>query len=161
QKIDPDNKLLGRMSVRRLEAEVLRDAMLSASGKFNAKQFGTPVPVMHDDFGQVVLGVDTADTAGYKQKEVPLNGEEFRRSVYVQGRRTRPLWVLATFDAPAMTPNCESRNASTVTPQALMLMNSPFMVELANQFAARVHAEAGADPAAQVRFAWRLTFSVE
>src|SRR5262249_45117084 len=56
QKLDPDNRLLGRMSVRRLEAEALRDAILAVSGKLNAKPFGPPVPVMHDDVGQVVLG---------------------------------------------------------------------------------------------------------
>ncbi|MBM4071259.1 MAG: DUF1549 domain-containing protein [Planctomycetes bacterium] len=161
QKTDPDNKLLARMSVRRLEAEIVRDAMLAVSGKINLKQHSTPVPVMHDDFGQVVLGVDTADSAGYKQKEVPLNGEEFRRSVYVQVRRTRLLSVLDTFDAPVMAPNCESRNASTVTPQALMLMNSPFMMDLANHFAARVRAEAGTEPATQAKLAWRLAYAVE
>jgi mono/diheme cytochrome c family protein len=161
QKIDPDNRLLGRMSVRRLEAEAIRDAMLLVNGKLNYKQFGKPVPVMHDDFGQVVLGVDTADSAGYKKKEVPLNGEEFRRSIYVQVRRTRPLSVLDTFDAPAMTPNCEIRNASTVAPQALLLMNSQHMVTQAKYFAERVRREAGADAKKQVVHAWRLAFAQE
>jgi mono/diheme cytochrome c family protein len=161
QKIDPDNRLLGRISVRRLEAEAIRDAMLLVNGKLNRKQFGKPVPVMHDDFGQVVLGVDTADAAGYKQKEVPLNGEEFRRSVYVQVRRTRPLSVLDTFDSPAMTPNCEIRNASTVAPQALLLMNSQHMVTQAKYFAERVRHESGADPKKQVVHAWRLAFTQE
>jgi len=161
QKIDPDNRLLGRMSVRRLEAEAIRDAMLLVNGKLNRKQFGKPVPVMHDDFGQVVLGVDTSDSAGYKKKEVPLNGEEFRRSVYVQVRRTRPLGVLDTFDAPAMTPNCEIRNASTVAPQALLLMNSQHMVTQAKYFAERVRQEAGPDAKNEVVHAWRLAFTQE
>ena len=161
QKIDPDNRLLGRMSIRRLEAEAIRDAMLLVNGKLNGKQFGKPVPVMHDDFGQVVLGVDTSDSAGYKKKEVPLNGEEFRRSVYVQVRRTRPLSVLDTFDAPAMTPNCEIRNASTVAPQALLLMNSQHMVTQAKYFAERVRREAGPNAKKQMAHAWRLAFTQE
>jgi len=161
QKLDPDNRLLARMSVRRLEAEAIRDAMLAINGKLTPRMFGPPVPVMHDDFGQVVLGVDTADSAGYKQKEVPLGDEEFRRSVYVQVRRTRPLAVLDTFDAPAMTPNCECRNASTVTPQALMLMNSRLIVSQAKYFAERLQREAGPDTRAQVILGWRLAYAAE
>jgi mono/diheme cytochrome c family protein len=159
QRLDPDNRLLGRMSVRRLDAEALRDALLAVSGKLKAKAFGPPVPVMHDDVGQVVLGVDTADAAGYKGKAVPLNGEEFRRSVYVQVRRSRPLALLDTFDWAAPTPSCEVRASSTVTPQALMLMNSKVVLELASCFAERVRREAGSDARAQAAHAWRLAFS--
>jgi mono/diheme cytochrome c family protein len=160
QKVDPDNRLLARMSVRRLDAEAIRDAMLAINGKLTRRLFGPPVPVMHDDFGQVVLGVDTADSAGYKQKEVPLGDEEFRRSVYVQVRRSRPLAVLDTFDAPAMTPNCECRNESTVTPQALMLMNSRLIVTQAKYFAERLQREAP-DVRARVALGWRLSFGTE
>jgi hypothetical protein len=125
--VDPDNLLLSRASVRRLDAETLRDAMLSVSGQLNPKMFGPPVPVMLDTDGQVIVGVDTTDTAGRPTgKVVPLNGEEFRRSVYVQMRRTRPLALLEAFDLPKMEPNCELRSASTVAPQSLTLMNSAF-----------------------------------
>ncbi len=63
-RIDPDNRLLSRQNKRRLEAEVLRDALLVVSGKLNPKAGGEPVPVMLTEEGQVVLGVDTMDTAG-------------------------------------------------------------------------------------------------
>ena len=53
-----------------------------------------------------------------KGKVAPLGGEEFRRSVYVQVRRSLPLAMLETFDAPTLTPNCEVRNFSTVSTQA-------------------------------------------
>jgi hypothetical protein len=159
EKADPDNRLLGRMPVRRLEAEAVRDAILAVSGKLNLKQFGPPVPVMVDEVGQVVLGVDTRDGAGRPTgRVVPLGDEVFRRSVYVQMRRSRPLSVLDTFDLPAQEPNCEARNASTVTPQALLLMNSPFIVTRAAEFAQRVRREAGEAPPAQVERAWRLAF---
>lgn len=155
--VDPDNLLLSRASVRRLDAETLRDAMLSVSGQLNPKMFGTPVPVMLDTDGQVIVGVDTTDTAGRPTgKVVPLNGEEFRRSVYVQMRRTRPLALLEAFDLPKMEPNCELRSASTVAPQSLTLMNSAFALGAATAFAERVQREAGATPEARIQRAWKL-----
>ena len=154
---DPDNLLLSRASVRRLDAETLRDAMLLVSGQFNPKMFGAPVPVMLDTDGQVIVGVDTTDTAGRPTgKVVPLNGDEFRRSVYVQMRRSRPLGMLETFDLPKMEPNCELRTASTVAPQSLALMNSAFALGAASAFAERVQREAGPAPEEQIRQAWRL-----
>jgi mono/diheme cytochrome c family protein len=162
ERLDPDNRLLGRMPVRRLEAEALRDALLTVSGKLNPKVGGPPVPVKLDEVGQAILGIDTNDTAGRPTgKVVPLNGEEYRRSVYVQMRRSRPLAFLDAFDEPVMAPNCPARPSATVTPQALMLMNSPFILGHARDFAGRVRREAGAEPRAQVLHAWRLAFGRE
>src|SRR5207248_9613981 len=110
-----------------------------------------PGPVKTDGVGQVVVGVDNLDAAGYETgKGTMPAGEEFRRSVYVQVRRSRPLAVLEAFDAPAMEPNCECRNASTVAPQALLLMNNAFVVAAAEALAGRVRREGGADVRAQV-----------
>jgi hypothetical protein len=160
--IDPENRLLGRMPVRRLEAEAVRDAILVVSGKWSAKQFGPPVPIAFDDLGQVVVGVDTTDGAGRPTgKTVSLGGDEYRRSLYVQVRRTRPLGVLETFDGAASSPNCEIRNSSTVTPQSLLLMNSRFIHEQAEFFARRVQKEAGKDVRMQIALAWRLAFGSE
>jgi hypothetical protein len=115
---------------------------------------------MVDDLGLVVEGVDTTDTAGRPTgKVVPLHGEELRRSVYVQVRRSRPLGVLEAFDAPALEPNCEARTASTVAPQALLLMNSRFVVRQAEGFAERVQRDVGEDARRQVARAWRLAFT--
>jgi hypothetical protein len=158
-RIDPDNLLLGRMNVVRIEAETLRDAMLVVSGKFNPKMFGAPVPVMTDEDGQIIVGVDTTDSAGRPSgKFVPLNGEEFRRSVYVQMRRSKPLGMLETFDLPRMEPNCERRNASTIAPQSLAMMNGEFTLAQSKYFAERVTSEAGADPTEQIKHAWLLAF---
>jgi hypothetical protein len=90
-----------------------------------------------------------------------MKGEEFRRSVYVQVRRSRPLAVLDTFDWPRMSPNCDLRHTSTATPQSLMLMNSDFVLASSRQFAGRVRMDAGDDRPAQVRHAWRLAFTRE
>src|SRR5258706_10754609 len=111
--------------------------------------FGGPVPVMFDEDGQVVVGVDTTDTAGRPSgKFVPMNGEEFRRSLYIQMRRSRPLGMLETFDLPRMEPNCELRNASTVAPQSLAMMNGEFVLAQSKFFAERVAREACAEPTA-------------
>src|SRR5262249_32007244 len=94
-------------------------------------------------------------------KVASLNGEESRRSVYVQVRRTLPLNLFEAFDAPAMAPNCDLRKASTVAPQALMLMNNQDVVALAEAFAARVRREVGEEPRGQVVRAWALAFGTE
>jgi hypothetical protein len=161
-RLDPDHRLLGRMPLRRLEAEVIRDSILAASGKLNLRQYGPPVPVKENEVGQFVLGIDNKDGAGRFTKEIPLPpGDEFRRSIYAQVRRSRPLGVLDTFDWAATEPNCEARSSSTVTPQALLLMNSAFILEQSQAFAERLRAEAGPDVKAQVTRAWRLAFGID
>jgi hypothetical protein len=159
---DPDNRLLGRFPLRRLDAEALRDGMLAVSGKLNLKAFGPPVPVMEDEAGLIVIGKANRDGANYKlgDESVPP-GEESRRSVYVQVRRSKPLGVLDTFDGATAEPNCEARNSSTATPQSLMLLNGDFVIAQAEAFAARVRTEAGTDPKAQVARAWRLAYGRE
>jgi hypothetical protein len=163
EKIDPDNRLLGRMSIRRLEAEALRDALLAVSGKLNVKAFGPPVPVTHDEVGQVVVGNDIRNPGDGTPlgKVKSLDGEEFRRSIYIQVRRSLPLAVLESFDGPAMIPNCEIRHNSTVATQALMLLNSRFIHEQAGYLAERVRKEAGGDVRSQVVLAWKLAYAAE
>lgn len=157
ERIDGENRLLWRMNVQRLEAEVIRDSLLAVSGKLNPKLYGEPVPVMEDEAGQVVVGIDTNDTAGRPSgKVIPLNGEEFRRSLYIQVRRSKPVGLLEAFDIPAMEPNCTIRNASTVAPQSLALMNGEFALEQAKHFSERVEKEADKD--AQVELAWKIAF---
>jgi mono/diheme cytochrome c family protein len=160
---DPDNRLLGRMSLRRLEAEIIRDAQLAVSGALNRKRFGSPVPVTHDEVGQVVIGKDIRNPGDGTPmgKVAGLGGEEYRRSVYVQVRRSLPLAMLETFDAAVATPNCEARSFSTVATQALLLMNGKQVLEQAQFFAQRVRAEAGAEAKDQVALAWRLAYAAE
>jgi len=156
---DPDNLYLGRMSVRRLDAETLRDSVLAVSGMLNLTMYGKSVPVTPDESGQVVLGIDTRDGAGRFTKPVgSVKEEAFRRSVYVQARRTLPLGMLETFDAPEMAPNCACRSTSTVTPQSLLLMNSDFVIQQAEAFAMHLRADAGDDLRAQLELGWRMAF---
>ncbi|MBD3675890.1 MAG: DUF1549 domain-containing protein [Planctomycetaceae bacterium] len=156
--IDPDNRLYGRMSIQRLDAEAVRDAILAVSGKLNRKMYGEPVPVMEDIVGQIVIGKENLDGERKPLAAIDMQGEEYRRSIYIQVRRSRPLAVLSTFDLPQMEPNCTVRNSSTVTPQALMLMNSRFASDYAELLAQRLREIAGDDAARQIRTAWNLVF---
>ncbi len=161
-KVDSDNRLLGRMNIRRLEAEAVRDSMLAATEHLNLKMLGSPVPVTVDEVGQVIVGFDNRDSAGRPvAKRASLDGDEFRRSVYVQVRRSQPLSMLETFDAPLLNPNCEIRNRSTVAPQSLLLMNSDFVLTQSRSLAQRAIAECGDNRAQQVRLAFRLALSID
>ncbi|HIN95872.1 MAG TPA: DUF1553 domain-containing protein, partial [Planctomycetes bacterium] len=156
--VDRENRFYGHMSIQRLDAEALRDTLLSVSGMLNGETYGEAVPVMADRTGQWVIGMENLD-AGRPGAVLPMHGKEFRRSIYVQVRRSRPLAVLDTFDLPRMDPNCTGRASSTVAPQALMFMNSDFVIAQAKHFAQRLQKEAPNDLTAQVALAWKLAFA--
>ena len=157
-KIDRENRFYGHRSIRRLDAEALRDTLLSVSGVLNEQSYGKPVPVMADRTGQWVIGMENLN-AGRPGPVLPMHGQEFRRSIYIQVRRSRPLAVLDTFDLPRMDPNCTGRASSTVAPQALMLMNSDYVITQSTYFAERLQREFPNDLTAQVAQAWKLAFS--
>ena len=157
--IDPDNKLIGRMAVRRLDAESIRDSVLVMSEKFNDELYGKPVPVMEDGVGQIIVGKENKDGEGIAGKTVGLDGQEYRRSLYIQARRSRPLAVLQSFDRPDMTEtNCTERTSSTVAPQSLMLMNSQFITDFSGHIAKRLQRDHANDLTAQIDLAWRLIY---
>ena len=157
ERVDPENRLWARAAIRRLEAEVVRDSLLAISGQLSNRMAGVPVPVAPDEVGQIVVAVDTRDSAGRPTgKTVSLGEDEFRRSLYVQVRRSMPLSFLESFDVPDMRPNCTLRNSSTVAPQALLMMNSDFVSQRAADLARRVMVMAGSSRAEQVRLVWRL-----
>ena len=158
---DPLNNLLMRFPLRRLEAEIVRDAILAVTGKLNGKLYGKPVPVREDAVGQIVLGVEKLDGERKPVGNVSLGGEEFRRSTYVQVRRSRTLSMLEAFDAPDVSPNCEQRTASTVALQSLMLMNGQFAIDSSRHLADRLLAEAGDKESDQLALGWLLAFGSE
>jgi Protein of unknown function (DUF1549)/Protein of unknown function (DUF1553)/Planctomycete cytochrome C len=130
RKVDPDNRLLWRQRLRRLEAEALRDAVLLASGSLNTEMFGPPVPMQRQGDGEIV---------------VPANASGLRRSIYLQVRRSQPLTLLQVFDQPVIETNCTRRGQSTVAAQALTLLNSEFLSTQADSLAGRVLKEKPAD----------------
>jgi hypothetical protein len=161
QSADPDNRLLGRMRLRRLDSESVRDSLLAVSGRLNTNMFGVPVPVAVTPQGQFVVGSQNKDGNGDPTGVAGLGGSEFRRSIYVQVRRTMPVGVMETFDTPALSPNCEARPVSTVPPQALMLMNDQFVLERASDLAVRLRQERPGGARDQVALLWRLLYAEE
>ena len=134
--LDPENRLLSRMSLRRLDAEAIRDSMLLVSGMLNSSMGGLADAVDVDHDGLVSV--------------VPAPEGGWRRSVYLQYRRTEIPTMMDTFDYPQTAPNCLTRNVSTVSPQALMLMNGRQVHVLARAMADQVERMIGsqADPGA-------------
>ena len=106
---DRENLLLWRKPARRLEAEVMRDSLLAVSGVLDRKAFGPG----------------------------SLNGKDSRRSVYLTVKRSKLIPLLQLFDAPDAMQSVGKREVSTVAPQSLALMNSPFVSELAGKLAVR------------------------
>jgi hypothetical protein len=142
EKIDPENRLLGRFPLRRLDAEALRDAMLRVSGELDPRRGGPYVPSRRTAEGVV---------------EVAENVEGARRrSVYLQQRRTQVVTLLQLFDAPAMVGTCGKRSPSTVPLQPLALLNSEFVRKRAQAFARRVAGEAGVEIKDRLTLAFRL-----
>ena len=155
--LDPENRLWGRMPIKRLESEIIRDSILSVSGDLINELGGAPTPVMEDEVGQVVLGQEKLDGEGKPTTGEDTSSRANRRSVYVQVRRTRPLAVLETLDTPSLAPNCVSRNNSNVAPQALMLMNSQFAIRYSKRLANRVTQEKNS-LTEQVARIWELCY---
>jgi hypothetical protein len=161
QNADPENRLLGRFGLRRLDAEALRDSLLAISGRLDTTMFGAPVPMAFNGRGQVVVGAQNRDGNGDPTGAASLGGAEHRRSIYLQVRRTMPLGVLEPFDAPAINPNCEIRPVSTVAPQALMLLNDQFVLDRATDLAERLRRDAPGGVRQQISQLWRLLFGVD
>eukprot|EP00456_Euglypha_rotunda_P083594 TRINITY_DN830_c0_g1_i10.p1 TRINITY_DN830_c0_g1~~TRINITY_DN830_c0_g1_i10.p1 ORF type:complete len:874 (+),score=241.56 TRINITY_DN830_c0_g1_i10:909-3530(+) len=157
---DPDNRMLARMSARRLEAEEIRDSILACSGSLSEKMYGAASPVAADEVGQIIVGLPDRDLAGGPLNRGKTLGEdEYRRSIYVQVRRSMPLGMLEPFDMASLSPNCEIRQTSTVAPQALLMMNNALVVREAAKFADRVRKAAGEDLSAEVTYAWSTAFN--
>jgi hypothetical protein len=123
--IDAENAFYWRKSIQRLDAEVIRDRMLVASGTLEPNLFGPPIAIKADDAGQIIV-----------------DGQQKRRSLYLQVRRSQPVAMLQSFDAPVMDVNCERRPVSTVATQSLILMNGEFAWQQAELLAARAIREA-------------------
>ena len=141
QEVDPDNRLLWRQRLRRIDAEPLRDAMLSVSGLLDTSMYGNPIPVARRPDGDVTIADGQNDR---------------RRSIYVQILRGNPLTMLHAYDQPVMETNCTRRNRSTVSTQALTMLNSDAAIQYASGLADRALREA---PETPTGFAFLAAFS--
>ena len=149
-RLDPRNRLLSHMPVRRLSGEAIRDGMLAAAGTLDRTVGGPPVhppvdPTLRADTFQGMnwpVAQDTPDT--------------WRRSVYVKVKRSLLLPQLEVFDCPEITFAVAKRNVTTTPLQALHLLNDPLVRRQARRFAERLEREAPGNRAAQVERGWRL-----
>src|SRR5947208_10209748 len=144
QTTDPDNRLLARFSLRRLDAEAIRDAMLAVSGELDGRQGGPSVPTHRTESGEVVAAE-------------PADGG-LRRSVYLQQHRTQITTLLEVFDAPSIVTTCTRRLPATIPLQSLSLLNSDFVVARASKLAEGLERECPAadDPDPRINRAYLL-----
>jgi hypothetical protein len=150
---DPDNRLLHRMLVRRLEAEAIRDAILTVSGRLDGRMGGPGVEVHLTPF------MDNY-TAGYGRPKAsgPLDGDG-RRSLYLNVRRNFLTPILVAFDMPPPLVTAGRRDVSNVPAQALILMNDPFVAQQARRWAVRVLAIEGLDASGRARRMYRQAYA--
>jgi mono/diheme cytochrome c family protein len=148
QSIDRDNRLLWRVSPRRLEAESLRDAILATSGRLDPRMGGP---------GYNIWEKNTNYVAVYKPRS-ELGPEDFRRMVYQFKPRSQQDPTFGAFDCPDAALVAPRRNVSTTALQALNLLNSEFIIQQAGFFADRLRTEAGPDPSCQADRGFRLAF---
>ncbi len=156
-KVDPEDKLLAVYPRKRLEAEVIRDSLLYASGLLVDKVGGPSVfpPVLKSgDVGK------SQDFAGNRAWTVSENKEDwYRRSIYVFTRRSFPYPITQNFD-PANPNNPHHKRDVTTTPlQALTLFNSEIVFDWSQALAGRVLNEAGPNEDAQLNRVYEILFA--
>ncbi|MEM1297517.1 MAG: DUF1553 domain-containing protein, partial [Verrucomicrobiota bacterium] len=132
--VDPENVLLHRMPIRRLQAEAIRDAVLAVSGGLNTKSFGPSIPTHRTAFM----------TGRGARGSGPLDGEG-RRSVYQAVYRNFLNPLMLTFDMPGPFGPKGRRSNSNVPAQALAMMNDPFVVQQSQKWAEAVLASSTQD----------------
>ena len=135
--IDPENRLLARANLKRLEAEAVRDFILATTGDLNLEAGGPSIPVTTNAEGKVVIGV-TKIRDGLAAGVRGQNEAAFRRSAFIESNRSLPLNMLATFDLPEMKPNCDRRRSTTVATQSLWFLNDDQIIGLTGGLADRL-----------------------
>jgi hypothetical protein len=151
---DPNNVYLWRFPLRRLEAEAIRDVILSASGNINLQAGGEPF------FPAIPASVRES----YRQGKWVMTKEDastWRRSIYAYWKRGLKYPMFEVHDQPDPNVTCEKRNITTVPTQALTMLNNEFVLIHARSLAERVSRDAGGDPVKQVRFLYRIALSRE
>lgn len=154
-KRDPANRFLWRRQPVRLEAEILRDAILTVSGRLNAKPFG---PGFKPHIQPEAIVARNLKEGGYPRNAKDTK-ETMRRSIYMFHKRLVPYPLLQAFDRPDLLQACSRRINTTVAPQALALLNDPFVRARAIDFADRLIREDGLDVNRQVRSGFEIGLS--
>ncbi len=143
RQVDPDNHLLWRQNVRRLDAETLRDNLLAVSGLLKPYDAGKPLwPAVPEELLKAqpaILEAEKGGDAGRMQGWYadPIDQTDVR-SIFLVRKRCLPIPFLQAFDLPDTTVSCARRDSTVVAPQALMLLNSPEALRYAQALAAKL-----------------------
>jgi hypothetical protein len=143
--LDPENRLLWRANIQRLEAEQIRDAMLFTSGWLDTTIGGKTIPLKNREF---VFNHTSKDATTY---ETP------RRALYLPIIRNHLYDMLEQFDYPDPTMPTGSRNSTVIAPQALIMMNAPVVMESSTRLAAKLAALS--DEGQRVQQAYALLYA--
>ena len=149
RRVDPKNRLLWRARLRRVEAEVIRDSILSVAKKLDTSMGGPPVPLQYLPNGTVKVAT----------KGLSTPSAQFRRSVYLLNRRIYNPSFLSVFDKPIVTGSMCRRDSSAVALQSLSMMNDAFVVDRAAELAGRIVAAAGPSINDRIDLLFRVTVS--
>ena len=150
---DLENHMLWKYRPQRLEAEAIRDVMMATSGGIDLSLGGKPIfPFIPQEI------LDTAVLFGRWDNQVD-GPEVWRRSLYVYRRRTLSFPFFETFDLPDQNQTINVRNTSTVAPQALTLMNNPFVLNQAELFSDRIEEKAPYDIDQQVAMVYQTALT--
>ena len=131
---DPDNRLLHHHPTRRLDAEGIRDSLLAVSGRLDPRLGGRPIRphrFLEDPAKRLFAG--------------PLDGEG-RRSIYLEMSIMAPPPFLVGFNLPAPKIPTGKRDVTSVPAQALILLNDPFVLAMADHWAGRLLADGRSQP---------------
>ncbi len=136
---DPDNRLLHHYPTRRLEAEAIRDTLLFVAGRLDAKLYGRPI-----------LPPRSVVDGAKRLFNGPLDGEG-RRSIYQQMSIMDPPKFLVGFNLPDLKLPTGRRDVTNVPTQALILLNDPFVAEMAKQWVTGLLKDPSPNPGERVR----------
>jgi hypothetical protein len=156
-KADPNNRLLGRTTRKRLDAESVRDSLLAVSGRLDRAVGG-------NDSGELLFkegeNIGACIRPNRLQPYHPVYTTSVRRSLYLPVVRNAVPDVFALFDGADPNGVTALRNDTTVAAQALFLLNHPFVREQSRHFAERLLADGGED-AARIALGYRLALGRE
>jgi hypothetical protein len=151
---DPQNRLLARGPRLRVDAEIVRDIALSASGLLDPELGGPSVFTPAPSF----LFMPPASYGPFNWVQAQGH-DRYRRALYTFRRRSTPYPMLSTFDAPNGDFSCPRRNRSNTPLQALTTLNEPIFLDCARALAARALKEGGKTDAERLTYAFRLCVS--
>ena len=153
---DSENTLLSYFSPRRLEAEALRDSILSVSGELSTETGGPGVfPQINEDVARQPQHRMGSLAPAYHAS--PTKRERNRRTIYTFQQRSLVDPTIEVFNGPGLDLSCERRDSSTVPTQAFTLFNSAFAHDMALAFAMRLRSERG-DIEGQIRRGFELAY---